>query len=561
MTKRAAIYARVSTDDQAENGYSLPSQIDACLLFAENLDYSVTIKMTEDYSGATPLAERPQGAWLVDMVKRREVDAVIIYQVDRLSRDIVNLLATVQTWLRAGVEIYSLDVGKIESELDIVLVIKGWQGSDERTKIRERSMRGKRAKAKAGKVVGTRPPYGYKHVRGENGKVITLEPVDERAQIIRLIYRWYVFGDENGKKLTVCTIARRLSEMGVSTPGESSKGYIRKRGAGMWHRSAVLSILSHEVYAGLWHFGVKIGGSRNERPREEWIAVNVPAIIEREVWELAQAQRGRNSELSRRNAKRDYLLSGYIRCACGWSMSGRVYHHNYRYYECTLRNNRYAKLEKQVCNVRAVRADAIEPAVWESIVQLFTNEIELERLLRIAQREELEALDPKQDEYTAIQGMMIDSEREAAEIGQALRRASGIVTKSLEKDMQEVNRRYDALCKRCEILQQELSKARLTDNAIQEALQFAEDIRAGIQNADFETKRRNLELLQVRVIVDGRRFYITCLAGAWEGEISELSKVAIETDLHLPISHNYNYKLSPLLVDLLSKADKGKYIA
>lgn len=44
---------------------------------------------------------------------------------------------TVRNWLRVGVEVYALDVGKIESELDIVLVIKGWQGSDERKKIRE----------------------------------------------------------------------------------------------------------------------------------------------------------------------------------------------------------------------------------------------------------------------------------------------------------------------------------------------------------------------------------------------------------------------------------------
>jgi site-specific DNA recombinase len=466
------------------------------------------------------------------MAKRREVDAVIVYQVDRLSRDIVNLLATVQTWLRAGVEVYSLDVGKIESELDIVLVIKGWQGSDERKKIRERTMRGKRAKAKSGRVVGTRAPYGYKHVRDVNGKVVTLEPVDEQAQIIRLINRWYVYGDESGKKLTISTIARRLSEMGVPTPGETNKGYNRKRDAGMWHRSTVLSILSHEVYAGVWHFGMRIGHSRNEHPREEWIAVNVPAIIKHDVWELAQVQRERNRELSRRNARRNYLLGGYIGCACGWSMSGRFYHKSYRCYECICRYNRYAGLEKQFCNARAVRADWIEAAVWESIVGIFSDTARFESLLRIAQQDELSALDPKQDEFKAIQGMIADTEREAVEIGQALRRAGGIVAKSLEKNMQEVNKRYVALCKRLDVLQAELSTARLNDNAIQDVLQFAQDIRAGIENADYETKRRNLELLQVRVIVDdGRRFTVTSLVGEWDGEISELPKSAIETDL------------------------------
>lgn len=531
MTKRAAIYARVSTDDQAERGYSLPSQVEACKLFAVRLGYTVTVEISEDYSGAAPIAERPQAARLDEIVRRREIDAVIVYQVDRLSRDIVNLLATVQTWLRAGIEVYSLDVGKIESELDIVLVIKGWQGSDERKKIRERSMRGKRAKAKAGKVVGTRPPFGYKHVRDSNGKVVTLEPIGERAQFVRLIYRWYVMGDESGKRLSAGAIARRLSEMGVPTPGELNKGYHRKRDGGIWPVCAILAIISNEVYAGAWNFGVRIGQSRNVRPRDEWITVEVPPIIEREVWELAQAQRGRNRELSQRNARHEYLLSGYLKCACGRAMSGE-YFSDHRYYSCTWRNNHHAKLEEHICKMRSIRADAIEADVWESIVEMFSDTARLERLLRIAQQEELSALNPKQDEYAAIREMIANTEREAVEIGQALQRASGIVAKSLEDNIREVNRRYDALNARLEVLQAEMSSARLTDNVIQDALQFAQDIRTGIENADYETKRRNLELLQVKVPVDGRQFYVTSLAGAWGGEIWKLPKVGIVDDLH-----------------------------
>lgn len=199
MIKKAAIYARVSTNDQADNGYSLPSQLDACRTYAERFDYVVVGEFREDQSGATPVAVRPQGRLLTEMIKTRKVDAIIVHQVDRLSRDIVDLLATVRNWLQTGVEVYALDVGKIESELDIVLVIKGWQGSDERKKIRERSMRGKRAKARAGRVVGTRPPYGYDHIRDENGKVVNFKIVEEQAKVVRLIYQWYLEGDESGK--------------------------------------------------------------------------------------------------------------------------------------------------------------------------------------------------------------------------------------------------------------------------------------------------------------------------------------------------------------------------
>jgi hypothetical protein len=166
-----------------------------------------------------------------------------------------------------------------------------------------------------------------------------------------------------------------------------------------------------------------------------------------------------------------------------------------------------------------VRADAIEFAVWESIVQLFQDKIELERLLMVAQEDEQKGLDPKQEELAAVLNILEDTEREAFEIGQALRRAGGIVAKTLEKNMDDVNRRYDALCKRRDELIEELKGARLTDSAIQDALQFSENVRVGIENADFETKRRNLDLLGVKVVIEGKRFTISCLLGEWAGDI------------------------------------------
>jgi len=165
--KRAVLYARVSTDDQADKGYSLPSQLEMCRKYAERLGYPVVAELTEDISGIMPISERPEGKKLTAMLKARQADAVTVYQVDRLSRDIVDLLAMVRVWLRAGVEVHTCDIGKVESELDIVLVIKGWQGGDERKKIVERTSRGRYAKAKAGKVVGNGwSPYGYRYVGG-----------------------------------------------------------------------------------------------------------------------------------------------------------------------------------------------------------------------------------------------------------------------------------------------------------------------------------------------------------------------------------------------------------
>jgi site-specific DNA recombinase len=431
MTKRSVIYVRVSTDDQEDKGYSLPSQFDACRSFAERLGYEVVAEFRDDHSGATPVANRPQGRHMNDLIRSRQVDAVIVHQVDRLSRDIVDLLTCVRNWLQVGVEVYSLDVGQIESELDIVLVIKGWQGSDERKKIRERSMRGKRTKALSGRVVGTRAPYGYQHARDENGKIVTFELVEEEAKIVRLIYQWYVNGDETGNRLSAGKIAKRLSEMRILTPGEISPGYHRKRESGMWQACVVLDMISLEVYAGIWRFGVRIDSTRNMRPKEEWIEVEVPAIIERKMWEAAQVQRQHNKQFSKRNAKHDYLLSGLIRCGCGSALTG-VYFSNHRYYSCTWRNNHHTKLEKRICKARSVRVEAIESDVWDIILKIFADQESLETHLRIAQREELEAINPKLEELNAVEAMIVDTEQEAVEIGQAMKRASGLVARTLE---------------------------------------------------------------------------------------------------------------------------------
>lgn len=514
---RTAIYARVSTTDQADKGYSLPSQIEACQDYVERLGYSVAVELREDCSGAIPVAERPQGQSLTKMVMQREIDVVVVHQVDRLSRDIVDLLQTVRTWIRAGVEIHAGDVGKIENELDIVLVIKGWQGSDERKKIRERSMRGKRAKAKTGKVVGGCPPYGYHHVRDEHGKIKMLEPYEPEAGIIRLIYKWYVYGDETGKRLSAKAIARRLTIMRVTTPGELKNK--RKRDNATWWAAAIRDMIIKEVYAGVWRYGVLIGNTRKKRPETEHILVEVPAIVDRKTWLAAQEQIEANKQFSKRNAKNNYLLRGLIRCGkCNQAMCGRPIG-KHLYYVCSQPDNHFRNID-EICNARSVRADILDIDIWVSVLGVFQDTDWLNIALKDAQEAELRELEPKQDELMTVNAMIADAEREAVEIGLALRQASGVVGKMLKNDANNVNKRYDALCSRRDKLQMELSEQKLTDNAIERIIQYAEDVRVGMENADYETARLNLEMLKVRIIIEDGRFYVTCLAGKWDGDIS-----------------------------------------
>jgi site-specific DNA recombinase len=321
--KRAAIYARVSTEEQAERGWSLSSQVEACQKFAEQRGLSIAGIFQDDISGATPIQERPEGRRLQKMVNNREIDTVIVYQVDRLSRRLGDLIYTVEDWLRNRLDIFSLDTGQIKSENDIVLVIRGWQGTDERAKIRERTMRGKREKAKNGKIVMIgHPPFGYlRNGRGDEARLI----IEEReAATVRKIFHWYIIGDGINGPLSLRAIAERLDNEGDPTP------HYRSNAAERWIPATVRGILVNEIYAGRTYYEktriIDPGKHLREKVSpENWIPINAPelAIIDRPLFEAVQDRARRNQAQASRNQKREYLMTGHFRCgACNSAMAG-----------------------------------------------------------------------------------------------------------------------------------------------------------------------------------------------------------------------------------------------
>src|SRR5438132_201343 len=99
----AAIYARVSTQDQADKGYSLPTQIEACQQLAQHAGYTVLEShiFVDDYTGTS--LNRPQFTRLRDMVRNGLVQAVIVYDLDRLSRKLAHQLLLSEEFEQAGV--------------------------------------------------------------------------------------------------------------------------------------------------------------------------------------------------------------------------------------------------------------------------------------------------------------------------------------------------------------------------------------------------------------------------------------------------------------------------
>ena len=543
MSKRAILYARVSTDDQAEKGYSLPSQLDAMRKYAAQQGFEVVGEFCDDYSGATPIEFRPEGKKAYALLQSGQADVIIAYTIDRYVRppedgDEWDMPILIRGLAKLGKEIHTVRRGKLNTNLADLLIalLDARKAGEERRDIRERSMRGKRAKAKSGRVIGGRAPYGYRHVRDEHGKAVTFEIDETTARMVRLIYQWCVYGDEHGKRLSNLAIALRLSEMGIPTPGEGQRGYRRKRGHAMWEHSQVGRILKNEAYAGVWRYGltVRVGNTVKQQPRGESVGVSVPAIIDRETWERAQKQLERNKEFARRNGKREYLLSGLIRCglcgmkyAGGFSRSSSPTDPGRRYYRDLLYALRFARLEER-CTNKPIRADAIEGDIWDEIKELFQDLDKLWSDLKAAQQNADDQLKPFRDKLQITDDFIRQTQDDVARIGRALENADkdGDVYKSVKKDEKEVNARMVDLKAQREKYIKELAKGGVSDKRIETIMGFARKVKRGIKKAEksFQAKRRMLEALGVLVTVTPGKYHLQTIVGTKDGEISRMGR-------------------------------------
>ncbi|HOU16119.1 MAG TPA: recombinase family protein [Anaerolineae bacterium] len=499
MIKRAIVYARVSTDDQADRGYSLSAQVEAGRKYADVHGFTVTSELIDDgVAGALAFSERPAGATAWTMLRQHQADVLIVQNVDRLSRDVVNLLVTIRELLRAGVEVHCLDLGRVTSEYDIMLVIRGWQGSDEREKIRTRSIRGKRQKALEGKIVVCgRPTYGYDFLRDDKGRVVNFTVNDEQAEVVRLIFEWYTQGDGESGPLPQREVAKRLTAAGIPT----SRSTRRTRQA--WTPSTLLRILRNPAYKGLWIYRT----TNPDNSEAEEFTSAIPPIIDADTWELAQIQRERNSRKARRNGKYNYLFTGIIQCGCGYSMTGHTRYTDstkekpYYYYYCNQTVNYFSGLEERECFEKSIREGVLAAAVWDVMTNIITNPAEFKEKLLEAQQVELEDQKPKQAELTAVESLIVEAESEAAQLATAITKATGLVEKVLQDKITALNERYEALRTRKNELEAALANRRLTDETIDELIQFAANFKTGIDRPSNKDMRQVLDTFDARVIV------------------------------------------------------------
>lgn len=360
----AAVYTRVSTEDQARHGYSLGAQVEACRERATALGATeVQVFADEGVSGA--LLSRPSLTALRDAVAARSVDMVVVWDPDRLSRNLSHQLLITEEIERAKVRLEFVNFEwKNTPEGQLFYALRGAIAQYEKEKIRERTGRGRLQKARTGRLPSAFRPYGYEYDPGS----ALLVPNPAEVSVVQRIFRWLAEEGEGP-----AAIARRLNLLGIPA-----------RKGGRWHRTVVRQILANPVYTGVFHVnrwdtaGCSLNRHRpvgervapSLRPEADWVPVAVPALIDPAQWQAAQGRLAQARRLWAGKARTEYLLSGLLTCGrCGMSMSGFFgVDWGVRRRKYTCRRSRAAGSAGGWCG-QALAAEPLEDAVWRTVVE------------------------------------------------------------------------------------------------------------------------------------------------------------------------------------------------
>ena len=350
-----AIYCRVSTDAQAEMGYSISDQIRSCRAHAASLNLDIIEYIDDGYSGE--FLERPALERLREDLRANLIHSVIVYDPDRLSRNLTNQLLLADEIEKANAQLIFITHDYDASpEGRLFFSIRGAISAFEKAKIRERTLRGKRSKALSGKLVFNDEIFGYRY--DHEASMYLINPAEQ--EIIQLIFQLYTTRSYGINSL--------CSEL-------KSRGILNRQGK-PFSLSTLHYILNNETYAGIkWSFTTyekTIGQKKRKkiaRDPSEWISIPVPAIIDHTTWEKAAECRHINKVTAKRNTKSEYLLSNLIRCAsCGYAMRAVNYHRgnkDYCYYVCTAYTNGNS------CNMRKnLPSQELDDAVWSELIEV-----------------------------------------------------------------------------------------------------------------------------------------------------------------------------------------------
>ncbi len=330
-------YIRVSTEEQAKEGYSIPAQKERLDAFAKSQGWTITEYYIEEGRSGKDL-ERPAAQKMLADITEGNIEIVLVYRLDRLTRSVIDLHTLLQLFekhqvaFRSVTEIYDTTTATGRLFITLVAAMAQW----ERENLGERVYFGMSEMVKQGRRPGTKEPYGYTY--NKEKKVLDVNPGE--AKVIRQIYDMYLKGDGIRK------IVRSLNESQIPTKFGKT-----------WADNTISHILKNPLYLGSFRWdGEKFDGGHT-------------AILDENTWLSVQEKMVRKKKLPPRHASGNYPLTGILKCGlCGTSLNGSVStqknmqgKRKVRWYKCGRRDH------KQDCDLPYFRAETVENQVLEWI--------------------------------------------------------------------------------------------------------------------------------------------------------------------------------------------------
>lgn len=315
---KTALYVRVSTEEQAKEGYSINAQIQRLTDFANSQGWEITHKFIDDGYSAKDL-DRPEMQNMINCIKNNEFEVVLVYRLDRLVRSVMNLheLLTLfdehRVMFKSATEMFDTTSAMGRFFITLVGAMAQW----ERENLGERVQMGMKRMFEEGKRPGASAPFGYDLV---NGKLVVNH---EEAKWVRFIFDSY---KTKGKR----AIAEVLNKNGIKT-----------RKGNYWQDGVVTYVANNPIYCGYlrWNYR-KVSGNRTYN--EMLIKGDHEPIISKEefdeVQEIMKSRAGKGFK-----GDTHYPFTGVLRCArCGKPLIGakrKKKNGFHRYYRCTGRTS------------------------------------------------------------------------------------------------------------------------------------------------------------------------------------------------------------------------------
>jgi site-specific DNA recombinase len=382
--KKAVIYARVSTEEQANEGFSIQAQLSELYRQAELLNLEVIKEYIDEGVSGKSIVGRPEMKKLLADARQRKFDIVLVYKLDRVSRKLKDALEISDELEHNNVQLMSLQenfdtttpMGKM-----VFQMISSF-AELERNTIVGRVKMGMTERAKQGKWNGGLC-LGYSSI---NKQLVINE---QEALIVKEVFNLAEQG------LGLKAIARRINE----------NGYKTKRGR-LFSTNGIKQILDNPMYIGKIRFNqVENWNEKRRRGKNENFILadgEHEPIITQEQWDKVQNIRQKRSVKPSRSLE-PYILSGLLKCPiCGHGMvpsrSKGAAGQTYRYYTC----GQYHNKGKEACRPNSIRADKAEQHVFEELSRIVSHPSALKKIIAETNKQRSHSMEPIQEEIKLL---------------------------------------------------------------------------------------------------------------------------------------------------------------